>query len=132
MLLVVGGGWSLAQDQKEPLAPRVSEASQSFDFWMTAKLKESQKIFAGLASADFQAIAESAETLSTLNKIEGFVRKRSPDYSTQLRVFEFATAKIQQQAEKKNIEGVVLGFNQLTLSCVHCHEQLRDADVPQK
>jgi cytochrome c556 len=128
VLLVTGATWGWAQDQKQSQAPPATDAPKSFDFWMTAKLKESQEIFAALTKGDFQTIAESASVLKTLNKIEGFVRKRNPKYRYQLRAFEFAIEEIENQAEKENIEGVVLGFNQLTISCVHCHNQLRDAD----
>jgi len=138
LLLVAGASWSWAQAQKKSEAPikiarpQEVEEPKEFDFWMTAKLRESQAIFAGLASADYQAIAESANTLSTLSKVERFVRKRNPDYGVQLRTFEFATAEIEKQANEENMEGVVLGFNQLTLSCVNCHKQLRDVETEPK
>jgi hypothetical protein len=62
-----------------------------------------------------------------LNDLERFVRRGAPGYRTQLRSFEFAIAEIQQQAKRENIEGVTMGFHQLTLSCVNCHKQLRGA-----
>lgn len=97
-----------------------------FNLWMDAKLKESQNVLAGLARGDFPAIAESARQMKTLSKIEAFVRKGMPGYRTQLRSFEFAVVEIESQAKKENIEGVALGFQQLTLSCVNCHKQLRE------
>lgn len=132
LLLVFATSWTLAEGQQRSQDLTNGDKPQEFSFWMTAKLKESQEIFAALTEADFQTIAESASTLKTLNKVEGFVRKRDPAYRIQLRSFEFAVDEIQAQANKENIEGVVLGFNQLTLSCVHCHKQLRDggANLP--
>jgi hypothetical protein len=96
---------------------------------MTVKLKKSQQIFAALTEADYQTIAGSASTLKTLSKVEGCFRKRNLAYRTQLRNFEFAVKEIQKQSKKENIEGAVLGFNQLTLSCVNCHKQLRDVET---
>jgi len=96
---------------------------------MNVKLQTSQKIFAALTEADYETILESTNTLKMLSTLEGFVRRRDPRYHTQLRTFEFAVEEIQRQAKKENIEGVVLGFNQLTLSCVNCHKQLRDASA---
>ena len=92
---------------------------------MDVKVAESQKVFAALAQADFEAISKSAEKLNTLSVLEGFVRRATLGYRTQLRSFEFAVTEIQRQAKRKNIEGVALGFNQLTLTCVNCHRQLR-------
>jgi hypothetical protein len=94
---------------------------------MDFKVEESQEVFASLARADFKAIAASAEKLKALNALERFVRRGVPGYGTQLRSFEFAVDEIQQQAKRENLEGVTMGFNQLTLSCVNCHKQLRRA-----
>jgi len=128
LILIGGVTWAGAQDQKEAKSEVGAESSKPFDFWMTVKLEESQKIFAALAASDFQRITEGTSTLITLNKVEEFVRKRNPNYRTQLNTFEFAVRDIQTQAKKKNVEGVALGFNQLTLSCVNCHKMLRDAN----
>ena len=105
-----------------------SEATEEekFDFWMNVKLLESQKLFAALSRADFEALRKSSETLETLNAIEGFVRRRTPGYSTQLQAFEFAVNEIKKQAKLESIEGAALGFQQLTLSCVNCHKDIRE------
>jgi len=104
-----------------------------FNVWMDVKLEHSQQLLAGLAEGDFPAIAKSAQQLKALSKIEGFVRRGFPGYATQLRSFEFAVEEIERQAAKENIEGVALGFQQLTLSCVNCHKQLRQPEqVPKE
>jgi cytochrome c556 len=126
LILLGGVTWVGAQDQKETKSEAGADVLKPFDFWMTVKLKESQKIFAALAESDFQSITDSTSTLITLNKVEEFVRKQNPNYRTQLNTFEFAVREIQTQAKKENVEGVALGFNQLTLSCVNCHKLLRD------
>ena len=110
-------------DQKE--RPVVAAESTKFSFWMDVKVEESQKVFAALARADFKGIVASTEKLKKVSKLEGLVRRNAPGYRTQLRSFEFAVDEIQQQAKRENIEGVTMGFNQLTLSCVNCHRQLR-------
>lgn len=109
------------QKGKSPEASKPKKPS----VWMDVKVEEAQKVFAALARADFKAINESTEKLKTLGALEAFVRRSTPDYRTQLRSFEFAVNEIQRQAKQENIEGVTMGFNQLTLSCVNCHKQLR-------
>ncbi len=100
--------------------------TEKFDFWMNVKLVESQKLFAALAQADFSAISESGQRLKSVSALEGFVRRKTPGYLTQLKTFEYSVSEILLHAEKENIEGVTLGFQQLTLSCVNCHKQLRE------
>ncbi len=109
-------------DVKEPVEVQVTE---KFDFWMNVKLVESQKLFAALAQADFPTLLESGQRLKAVSSLEGFVRRKTPGYRTQLKTFEFSVDEILRQAGKENIEGVTLGFQQLTLSCVNCHKQLR-------
>jgi hypothetical protein len=116
-----------AAAQEQP-ARKEAEPTR-FSRWMDVKVEEAQKIFASLARADFKSIVASTEKLKAIGALEGFVRRGVPGYRTQLRSFEFAVAEIQLQAERENIEGVTMGFNQLTLSCVNCHKQLRRATV---
>jgi len=106
-----------------------AKKEREFNFWMDTKLLESQTVFAALAKANFDAIIKSTDGLKVLTRIEGFVRRRSREYSTQLRSFEFAIDEMNRQAKAKNLEGVVLGFHQMTLSCVNCHKQLKDPNA---
>lgn len=124
MLLV---GFVSAQELEEPLVePFPDTEARPFNFWMDVKLEESQKIFAALAKADFETLVSSTKKLTALSELEGFVRNRTPGYRTQLRSYQFAIREIEQQAKRESIEGVTLGFQQLTLSCVNCHRQLRE------
>lgn len=115
----------LAQVAVPEKAPPKESEHEEFSRWMDVKVKESQKVFLALAQADFDAIIASTTKLRTLNTLEGFVRRTTPGYRTQLRAFEFAVDEIQRQARRENLEGATMGFHQLTLSCVNCHKQLR-------
>lgn len=126
IVLALGGLlFSRAVAQQEPSAPPTEE--KKFTYWMDVKSRESQKLFSALVLGDFPAIEESAKQLQTTGAIEGFVRRATPGYQTQLRAFEFSIDEIRRQAKRENVEGVALGFHQLTLSCVNCHKQIRDA-----
>ena len=94
--------------------------------WMKKKMEYSQEILRGLAMADFEQIRFNAARLNVLNQVESFVRRKNPEYRTQLHTFNRVSAEIARQADKKNIEGATLAFNQLTVSCVQCHNTLRE------
>lgn len=109
-----------------PLVLRAAEPSdQDSSYWMKKKLEHSQKVFAALSQADFEAMEESARMLAKLNQIEKFVRGRDQAYRAQLDIFRYAVEDVRKEAEAKNIDGVTLAFNQMTLSCVNCHKLLR-------
>ena len=94
-------------------------------FWMEKKLEHSQAILRALAMGDFEDVRYNASRLKLLNRVEGFVRRKNPEYRVHLNTFSRVSAEIERQAEKKNIEGATLAFNQLTVSCVDCHKSMR-------
>jgi hypothetical protein len=106
---------------------KVELKDQPASFWMKKKLDYSQNILAGIAVADFDKIAENAEAMRGLSKIEGFFRRRTPGYAVQLQIFEQAVSEIVRQANEDNVDGAALAFTQLTISCVNCHKHLREA-----
>ena len=131
LVLLVAFSQVAGQEQRLPTQLTDAATAGDFDFWMNVKLVESQKLLEALARADFDTLTKSSQTLQTLSAVEGFVRRRPPAYGTQLRSFEYAVKEIKKQAMQENIEGVTLGFQQLTFSCVNCHKQVRQpADSP--
>lgn len=119
---------------KEPVAKEKSKTQKvvkqsdeaTMSVWMEKKLKHSQAILRGLAMGDFEDVQFNAGRLKLLNRVEGFVRRRNPTYRAHLNTFSRVSAEIERQAQKKNIEGATLAFNQLTVSCVECHKTLRN------
>ena len=109
-------------DEKEP-----ATKDKPMSFWMAKKLEHSQNVLAGIATADFEKIVVNAESMRALSTIEGFVRRQTPGYKTQLHIFEESTDEIIRQAKRSNVDGAALAFTQLTISCVNCHKFLREA-----
>lgn len=109
--------------------PRAQEplTSKKSSVWMKLKLTASQKVLEGMTRADFKMVARHAQIMSDLGFLESWVRgKRSPEYQRQLQVFSHANQELLRQANKKNLEGMTLAFNQLTTSCAQCHREVRD------
>lgn len=96
------------------------------DFWMQKKLDYSTSILKGLATGNFDLIEKNAKKMRLLNRIEGFARSRHAGYRSHVRLFERVTDEVIRQAKKENIEGVTLGYHQLTVSCVRCHQSIRE------
>ena len=119
--LVAGAQEAQAKADKE------KEKEQPASFWMDRKLHFSQDILAGIATGDFEKIVTSAQSMRSLNKVESFIRGRTPGYRIQLQIFEESLDEIIRQGKNDNVEGAALGFTQLTISCVNCHKQLRAA-----
>jgi len=100
---------------------------------MKEKLKSSQAIMEGLALADFAKIRRSADELIQLSKTEEWMVYKTPRYQVQSDEFRRAVEAIYQKANNKNIDGVALAYVDMTLSCVRCHQyvrELREARAP--
>lgn len=124
--------WSELGNAEEPAknaAPAAKEETiqgEPASVWMRKKLDLSRNLLGGIAAGDFEEISKNAHTMRTLSKFESFVRRKTPGYRTQVDFFEHSLDEIIDQSKKENLEGVTLGFNLLTNSCVSCHKQLRE------
>jgi hypothetical protein len=107
--------------------------SRERDELMVAKLKHAKLLLEGIALADFKKIQRSAEELIQLSKTAEWRAGRSPRYQMYTNEFRRAGEAIAQKARAKNIDGVTLHYFELTMSCVRCHQHLRevrDARLP--
>ena len=116
----LSNAWCQSPAESDP-----SSQEKPVSFWMEKKMDYAQAILRGLAASDFESIGEGARQMRLLNKVEGFVRKRNPSYQRELITFEHACDEMIRQSDQQNVQGVALAFNQLTISCVSCHQSLR-------
>lgn len=115
----------MADNQSSKKNAEVDDDSKPTSYWMEKKLDYSQQILRSLAMGDLEEVKINASRMNLLNKVEGFVRNKNPAYRRHLRMFNHVTGDLAGHAEKGNIEGATLAFNQLTVSCVECHKSLR-------
>ena len=102
-----------------------SQEPNATDIDMQKKLEYSRDILNGLVMEDFDTIQKSAEALNKLGKRK-WMENESSAYRTQNQVFWFTTGTLLMAAEQKNIDGATLSYTQMTVSCVRCHQLLRD------
>ncbi|WP_372724354.1 hypothetical protein [Novipirellula sp.] len=117
---------SFAQEPSSTATEIVESEEKPLDFWMEKKLEYSTAILRGLAMQDFDTIQANAQKMRILNTMEGFVRSRNKEYRKHVNTFEFVTDELIKQSKRKNIDGVTLAYNHLTVSCVRCHQSLRE------
>jgi cytochrome c556 len=115
-MLASGGAGAADKDKQD----------EQGSFWMQKKLEYSEKILAGLATADFEAIGKNARSMNALTQMEKWVRAGLPEYRAQLRIFQNANEQLIEMADAEKLDGATLAYVQLTLSCVNCHKVIRD------
>lgn len=93
---------------------------------MNEKLNNSKKLLEGIALADYNRIASSAEELIQISrKTEWFIFK-TPKFELYTNEFRRAAENIISKSKEKSIDGVTLAYFELTMSCVHCHQYVRE------
>lgn len=111
-----------ADDVKEKLKalPTRKEA-------MDLKLKSSQAILAGIALNDFDKIEKAADELITISNVNDFLNAyKGAEYQFHMQLFRRPVEMIAKKAKDKNMDGVLVAYNDMTLSCVKCHNGMRD------
>jgi hypothetical protein len=125
---MVIGCATVAADEPKNKKTEAKQGHKPVSFWMEKKLDYTQDILRGLVTGDLDDVAEKAEQMRLLSKVEGWIRNRKPGYRAQLQAFEFANAEILRHAQADNVDGATIAFQQLTISCVSCHKMLRNVN----
>ena len=101
---------------------------------MVQKLKESQTLLEGLALNDLAKVQASAEELLRISKAAQFRKAlNTAKYEYHANNFQRAAETAIEKAKAKNIDGATLAYLDLTMTCVRCHQhvrEIRDARLP--
>jgi hypothetical protein len=120
-LALLAGFVALAGHGEEP-----SKEKDKVSGLMKQKLEHSQKVLEGLAVNDFKAITEHAEELIAISKEAEWKVLKTPQYEIYSNDFRRTAAELVKNARDKNLDGAALNYVELTLTCVKCHEHVRE------
>src|SRR5688572_525894 len=100
---------------------------------MADKLVNAQKILEALAVGDYDKMAKHADNLQQLANQAEWVAYKTNRYDLHSNEFRRAAETIVKRAKEKNLDGATLAYMDLTMSCVRCHQyvrEVRDARLP--
>lgn len=127
VFLAVGGVLSL--EEQEP----------NLRYIMQRKLDHAHSLLEALITGDFETLEDSAGALGKLSEEAGWFVIMTPEYTERSSAFRRAVAEIELSAKEKNLDRAALGYVDMTLQCVRCHQFLRgsaradrDQALPQK
>ena len=113
VLLLVGSVLSL--EEQEP----------NLRFIMQRKLDHAHSLLEALITEDFETLEDSAGALRVLSEEAGWFVITTPEYTERSTTFRRAVAEIELSAKEKNLDRAALGYVDMTLQCVRCHQFLR-------
>lgn len=115
LLLVGAGGDLLAQT-----------AAQRLSQLMADKLRAAQKLMEGIALADYDKITKSSDDLIRISNSAEWFALKTPRYELHSNEFRRSAEVIAQKARAKNLDGVTLAYVDMMMSCVRCHQYVRE------
>lgn len=95
---------------------------------MRVKLMYSQNVVEGLSTKNFQLVAEAAKEIEQIMRSDIWQPKDSPEYERLNGELRMSADRLKAAAEKGELEAAALRYFDLTLSCIDCHEYLRNTD----
>ncbi len=94
---------------------------------MQLKLKSVQSILEGIALNDLTRIQTAADQMILVSNVADFINAyQSKEYLFHVELMRRSAETISRKAKDKNIDGVMVAYNELTLSCLKCHQAMRD------
>lgn len=93
---------------------------------MDDKLEYSQQLLEAIVFEDFQTAARIADELHLLSELSSWDVIRSPEYTRRSLEFQRVANRLAEVAEERNLDGLALGYVELTLQCFQCHRYMRE------
>jgi hypothetical protein len=112
-----------------PVAIAQDRKPQKDESFMKRKLAAAQKLLGAMAVNDFASIKENASILNDLSKLAAWKLVETPRYESYSDEFQRITLKMANQAEKKDLDAVALSYVDMTLTCVKCHQHVREQKI---
>ena len=117
------------QKADRPPAGKAAPDKTSGSELMKKKLEHAKKMLEGLTTNDFAAISRTAEELMLVSQRAEFAAQKTREYELQTNDFRRALETITAKAKDKNLDGATLGYVDMTLACVRCHQHYRDTKI---
>jgi hypothetical protein len=96
---------------------------------MQRKLIHGQKVLEGLALNDFGKINTGAEDLMLCVQEASWKKLQTPKYELYSNDFIRHIEEMQTAAKNKNLDAATLAYVETTLTCIKCHQHVRDEKV---
>jgi hypothetical protein len=94
---------------------------------MKAKLDRSQNVLEGLLRKDFKKVAQGAREMKRISEAAEWPRARDNVYEHFSAEFRRQCNRLESLANNGNHEGATFLYLQMTTTCIHCHDHVRDS-----
>jgi cytochrome c556 len=93
---------------------------------MRQKLAATHDLLTALLMKDMNGIKAQTEVLSEISKATTWYKTQDPDFLREAASFRNSVEFMQESASAKDIPSTALGYVRVTMSCMTCHNFIRD------
>src|SRR5262249_22653783 len=93
---------------------------------MQRKLAHAQRVLEGLAINDFEKIKTGADELTLCAQEASWKVINTPKYELYSNEFLRTLEALKKAAKAKNVDAAALAYVDMTLTCVKCHQYVRE------
>jgi len=127
LLLMAEPGSALSPPESKKEAPESPLKVPSRKEAMQMKLKSAQSILEGIALDDFAKIEAAANEMSNVTRATAFLDiYQGKEYQFHVELMRRPAEMIAKKAKEKNMDGVMVAYQDLTLSCLKCHQAMKE------
>lgn len=119
---VVAAGVGHAQEKKPPDKAKPPTVMQR-------KLTHAQRALEGLAVNDFARVEAAADELTQCAQEASWRVLKTPRYELYSNDFVRQLASLKKAARAKNTDAAALAYVEVTLTCVKCHQYVREEGI---
>jgi hypothetical protein len=127
-LVVLAGSAGVGLTQPTP-KPKAAPPEAKKPTVMERKLKNAQGLLEGLALKDFAKIEKAADELMLCVKEATWRINDTDKYLLYSNDFIREIESVQKAAKNKNVDAATLAYMEMTMTCVKCHEHLRETRI---
>ena len=102
-----------------------SEPNVSTKDVMKFKLHHAQRVLEGIATENYEVIADNAKKLKGLSQQADWQIRQTPEYQKLTADFARQADALLKAANDKNVDAATVAYFQMTVSCTTCHKYLR-------
>jgi hypothetical protein len=115
-----------AQEKKPDAKPADAKKPPTV---MQRKLAHAQKVLEGLALNDFDKIGTNADDLNQCAQEAGWKVVKTARYELYSNDFVRNLEGLKKAAKNKNLDAAALAYVEVTLTCVKCHQYVREEKI---
>jgi hypothetical protein len=102
------------------------EKMRSNQLLMRDKLAYATKALEGLSMEDYGKIAEAGNMMGIISRAAAWHIIPTEKYSQMSKNFQEQARDLERHAKEKNLDAAALDYTRITLTCVQCHNYIRE------